>query len=311
MPPRAASSSPSHALPPVLPALRRRFLGALLGAALGLGLTFGGALPSTAQAAEIRVVTSGGFSAAYDQLVPLYEQATGHKVTTARGASMGTAPDSIPSRMARGEQFDVVILADSALDQLIAQGKVQAGSRVDLARSMIGMSVRKGTPPPDISTVDALRQTLLNAKSVAYSASASGTYLSTELFQRLGVAEQMKGKATKIYSERVGAVVLRGDAEIGFQQVSELLPFKELQFVGALPDEVQQRVFFSAGVATGSPDPEAARHLIRFLAAPAAAAIVRSTGMEPATRAEPAAAPARGEPAAPAAPARKEPAPAL
>jgi molybdate transport system substrate-binding protein len=162
-------------------------------------------------------------------------------VTTARGASMGTAPDSIPSRLARGEQFDVVILADSALDQLIAQGKVQAGSRVDLARSMIGMSVRKGTPPPDISTVDALRQTLLNAKSVAYSASASGTYLSTELFQRLGVAEQMKGKATKIYSERVGAVVLRGDAEIGFQQVSELLPFKELQFVGALPDEVQQR----------------------------------------------------------------------
>ncbi len=130
--------------------------------------------------------------------------------------------------------------------------------------------------------MDALRQTLLNAKSIAYSASASGTYLSTELFQRLGVAEQIKDKAKKIYSERVGAVVLRGDAEIGFQQVSELLPFKELEFVGPLPDEVQQRVFFSAGVATGAPQPEAARQLIRFLAAPAAAAIVRSTGMEPA-----------------------------
>lgn len=158
--------------------------------------------------------------------MPLYEQATGNKVTTARGASIGNAPDSIPSRMVRGEQFDIVILADSALDKLIEQGKVQAGSRVDLARSMIGMSVRKGTPKPDISTVDALRQTLLNAKSIAYSASASGTYLSTELFQRLGVAEQIKDKAKKIYSERVGAVVLRGDAEIGFQQVSELLPFK-------------------------------------------------------------------------------------
>ena len=269
-------------LSPSLPAssLRRRTLGALLGAALTLGL--GAVTPAAVQAAEIRVVTSGGFSAAYDQLVPLYEQATGNKVTTARGASIGNAPDSIPSRMARGEQFDVVILADSALDKLTEQGKVQAGSRVDLARSMIGMSVRKGTPRPDISTVDALRQTLLNAKSIAYSASASGTYLSTELFQRLGVAEQIKDKAKKIYSERVGAVVLRGDAEIGFQQVSELLPFTELDFVGPLPDEVQQRVFFSAGVATGAQEPEAARQLIRFLAAPAAASIVRSTGMEPA-----------------------------
>ncbi len=273
---------PSIQPQPVRTGLRRRAFGALLGAALALGLGATATAPSAAQAAEIRVVTSGGFSAAYDQLVPLYEQATGNKVVTERGASIGNAPDSIPSRMARGEQFDIVILADSALDKLIEQGKVQAGSRVDLARSMIGMSVRKGTPKPDISTVDALRQTLLNAKSIAYSASASGTYLSTELFQRLGVADQIKDKAKKIYSERVGAVVLRGDAEIGFQQVSELLPFKELEFVGPLPDEVQQRVFFSAGVATGAPQPEAARQLIRFLAAPAAAAIVRSTGMEPA-----------------------------
>ncbi|MDA8522709.1 substrate-binding domain-containing protein [Acidovorax sp. NCPPB 4044] len=277
MQPSAPPSATSAA-----PALRRRFLGTLLGTVLGLALAWGGPAQSAAQAAEIRVITSGGFSAAYDQLVPLYEQATGHKVVTARGASMGNAPDSIPSRMARGERFDVVILADTGLDALTAQGKVEAGSRVDLARSMIGMSVRKGTPVPDIGSVDALRQTLLNAKSIAYSASASGTYLSGELFQRLGVAEQMKGKATRILSERVGAVVLRGDAEIGFQQVSELLPFKELVFVGPLPDEVQQRVFFSAGVAVGAQEPEAARHLIRFLAAPAAASIVRSTGMEPA-----------------------------
>jgi molybdate transport system substrate-binding protein len=257
-------------------------LSALLGAALSLGLALGAATPSGAHAAEIRVVTSGGFSAAYDQLVPLYEQATGHKVVTSRGASIGNAPDSIPSRFARGEQFDIVILADKGLEALIAQGKVQTGSRVDLARSMIGMSVRKGTPKPDISTVDAFKQTLLNAKSIAYSASASGTYLSSELFPRLGVAEQLKDKATKIYSERVGAVVSRGDAEIGFQQVSELLPFKELDFVGPLPEEVQQRIFFSAGVAVGAGSPDAARHLIRFLAAPAAAPIVRSTGMEPA-----------------------------
>lgn len=266
-----------------LQARRRGFLGAMLGTALALGLGLTSAVPASAQAAEIRVVTSGGFSAAYDQLIPLYEQATGHKVVTQRGASIGNAPDSIPSRFARNEQFDIVILADSGLEALIAQGKVQQGSRVDLARSMIGMSVRKGTPKPDISTVDALKKTLLNAKSIAYSASASGVYLSTELFPRLGVADQIKDKATKIFSERVGAVVLRGDAEIGFQQVSELLPFKELDFVGPLPDEVQQRVFFSAGVATGSGNAEAARHLIRFLSAPSAASIIRSTGMEPAS----------------------------
>jgi len=232
-------------------------------------------------AADINVISSGGFTAAYQQLVPLYEQASGHKVITAYGASIGNAPDSIPSRLARGERFDIVILADSALDDLIKQGQVAPGSRVDLARSIIGMSVRKGTPKPDISTVAALRQTLLDAKSIAYSASASGTYLSTELFQRLGVAEQVKDKAKKIFSERVGTVVERGDAEIGFQQVSELLPFKNLDFVGPLPQEVQQTIFFSAGVMVGAKEPEAARHLIRYLASPAAAATVRRTGMDP------------------------------
>jgi len=262
---------------------RRNAIRKLLGLAAAASLAVSTFSSSAVHAAEIRVVTSGGFSAAYDQLIPLYEQATGHKVITSRGASIGNAPDSIPSRLARGEQFDIVILADSALDNFIQQGKVKQGSRVDLARSMIGMSVRKGTPKPDISNVESLKQTLINSKSIAYSASASGTYLANELFPRLGVAEQIKDKATKIYSERVGAVVLRGDAEIGFQQVSELLPFKELEFVGPLPEEVQQRVFFSAGVAEGAADPDTASHLIRFLAAPAAASIVRGTGMEPAT----------------------------
>lgn len=244
-----------------------------------LGLSLGSSL--SAWAADIRVVTSGGFSAAYDVLVPLYEQATGHKVITTRGASIGNAPDSIPSRMARGEQFDVVILADAGLEAQVKQGKVEPGSRVDLARSVIGLSVRKGFPKPDISTVAAFRQALLDAKSIAYSASASGTYLSNELFPRLGVAEQMQKTAKKIYSERVGAVVARGEADLGFQQVSELLPFAELDFVGPIPEEVQQTIFFSAGIATGAKEPEAARHLVRFLASAAAAPIVKRTGMDP------------------------------
>ncbi|ESJ12565.1 molybdenum ABC transporter substrate-binding protein [Cupriavidus sp. HPC(L)] len=236
-----------------------------------------------ALAADIHVVTSGGFTAAYKLLVPLFEQATGHRVISAYGASMGNAADAIPNRLARGERFDIVILADSGLAALQREGRVQPDSRVDLGRSLIGAVVRKGTEPrPDVSTVEGLRQALLDARSIAYSASASGTYLSTELFQRLGVAEQVKGKVHRILSERVGAVVLRGDADLGFQQVSELLPFTQLDFLGPIAAEAQQRVFFSAGLTADAREPEAARQLIQFLASPAAAPIVRITGLEPA-----------------------------
>lgn len=241
-------------------------------------------LSAAAGAGEIRVITSGAFTEAYKQLIPIYEQATGHTVISSFGASIGNAPDSIPSRFARGEQFDLVILSESGLEALVQAGKVVPGSRVDLARSKIGAAVKKGTPRPDISTVEALRQTLLNARSVAYSASASGTYLSTELFPRLGVAERLKETGKRILSERVGAVVARGDAELGFQQVSELIYFKELDFLGTLPEEVQQTLHFSAGLVNGSAQAELARHLVRFLASPAVAGIVEATGLEPAGR---------------------------
>jgi molybdate transport system substrate-binding protein len=145
------------------------------------------AISLPALAAEIKVMTSGGFTAPYQELTPQFEKATGHKVVTAYGASQGGAPDSIPSRLDRGEPVDIVILAAPALDGLIKQGKVQAGSRVDLVRSAIGMSVKAGAPKPDISTVEALKKTLREAKSIAYSASASGTYLSTVLFPQLGI----------------------------------------------------------------------------------------------------------------------------
>jgi molybdate transport system substrate-binding protein len=214
---------------------------------------------SSTFAQDVRVMTSGAFTAAYLETVPEFERTTKHKVLTAFGASMGGAPDSIPSRLARGEPVDVVILASAALDDLIKQGRVVAGSRVDLVRSAIGMAVQAGAPKPDISTVDALTRTLLQARSIAYSASASGVYVSTELFERLGVAEQMKDKARRIESERVGTVVARGDAEIGFQQVSELLPISGIDYVGPLPDEVQRVTVFSAGIATGAREPEAAK----------------------------------------------------
>jgi molybdate transport system substrate-binding protein len=247
----------------------------------GLGLLL--CLAQIVHAAEIRVITSGAFTEAYKQLAPMYEQATGHKIISSFGASIGNAPDSIPSRFARGEKFDLVILSEGGLEALMKEGKLVKGSRVDLARSQIGAAVRKGTPKPDISTVEALKKTLLDAKSVAYSASASGTYLSNELFPKLGIAEQMKVTAKRIMSERVGAVVARGDAELGFQQVSELIYFKELDFIGTLPDSVQQTIFFSSALVEGSTEQEVAKHFVKFLTSPSVAKLVRETGLDPAT----------------------------
>lgn len=239
------------------------------------------ALSAPTPAAEIKVMNSGGFTAAYRELLPAFERATGHSVATAWGASMGSAPDAIPVRLARGEAADIVILAASGLENLIRQGKVDPASRVDLARSGIGLAVRAGQPRPDISSVEAFRKTLLAARSIAYSASASGVYVSTELYQRLGIADQVGPKSRQILSERVGSVVARGDAEIGFQQISELLPIQGIHFVGPLPAELQRVTVFSAGILVDAREPEAARQLIDFLASPAAHETVARTGLDP------------------------------
>jgi len=238
-------------------------------------------LAGSASGGEIRVMTSGGFTAPYNELIPEYERAMQDQVLTAYGASMGGAPDSIPMRLERGEPVDVVILASTALDDLIAKGKVVAGSRVDLVRSLIGMAVRAGAPQPDISSVEAFKRALLEAKSIAYSASASGTYLSTELFPRLGIADQIKAKSRRIESERVGNVVARGDAEVGFQQISELLPIEGIDYVGPLPDELQSVTVFSAGIAVGAKNVEGAKALIKYLTSPAVAPVIKKSGLEP------------------------------
>src|ERR1700688_1528122 len=176
---------------------------------------------ATARVDEIKIVTSGGFTAAYLELVPEYESATQNKLVTEFGPSMGTTHNAIPVRLERGEAIDVVIMAAPALDDLIKQGKVRPGSRVDLVQSLIGMAVKAGAPKPDISTVHALKRTLLAAKSIAYSDSASGVYLSTELFPKLAIADQIRGRSRKIEADPVGEAVARGEVEIGFQQISE------------------------------------------------------------------------------------------
>jgi molybdate transport system substrate-binding protein len=240
----------------------------------------------TGPRAEIRVVSSGGLSAAFRELAPQFERASGHRLVLGWGPSMGTTENAIPVRFRRGETMDVVIMVGSALGKLVEEGKVDAGSRVDLARSEIGMVVKQGARKPDLSSVEAVKRTLLEARSIAYSDSASGVYISTELFQRLGVADRVKDKSRMIPAEPVARVVARGEAEIGFQQVSELLPEAGVDFVGKLPPELQKITVFSAGVVTGSKVKEEARALIAFLASADAAAVIARTGLEPMARTE-------------------------
>lgn len=237
-------------------------------------------LARPAAADDIKVMTSGAFTAAYLELRPRFERGVTDKIVTT-ATSMGVGADSIPNRIAHGEAVDVVIMADDSLRQLIKDDLVLGDSRVELARSGIGIAVRAGTPKPDISNIAALRRTLLQAKSIAYSTSVSGHYFTTELVQRLGIADQVLPKSHQIDRERVGAVVARGEAEIGFQQISELLPEPGIEFVGALPADVQRVTVFSAGVAARSAHQDTARALIGFLASPDSLGAVTKTGMEP------------------------------
>jgi molybdate transport system substrate-binding protein len=236
----------------------------------------------TAGAQEIRVMTSGGVAAPYVELIPAIEKTTSQKVVTL-ATSTGIRDESIPNRLRRGEPVDVIMLPDASLNELIKEGLIVSASRVTLARSGIGMAVRAGAPKPDISSVDGLRRALLQAKSIAYSAQVSGLYLANELFARLGIADQLKPKSIVVERERVGAVVARGEAEIGFQQVSELLPIKGIDYVGPLPAEVQRITSFSAGVTTTAKNPAGARALIAIFNTPEGARVMTKYGLEPIT----------------------------
>jgi polar amino acid transport system substrate-binding protein len=248
------------------------------------GLAFAAALASAspAQAAEIRVMTSGALAAPFADLVPGFEKATGHTLVTILGSSQGGAPDSIPERLKRGETAHVFLLGRESLDALVKQGFVVAGSEKDIVNSRMAMSVRLGITKPDISTVDAFKKAMLEANSIAYSASVSGTYLSTVAFQQLGIADQVLPKAKRIMSERIGAVLTRGEVDVGFQQISELLPFaKTTQFVGPLPEGVQKVTAFSAGVAAASPDAALSKTMIDYLASREAHAMIRKYALDP------------------------------
>jgi molybdate transport system substrate-binding protein len=236
-------------------------------------------------AADVHVVISAGFYGVYAELGPAFERASGHHLVTTRGPSMGDSPEAIPARLARGEAADVVILDGGAADELGRRGLVRADSKTNLARSLIGMVVRAGAAKPDIGSVEALRSTLLAAKSIAYSDSGSGTYLSTTLFPKLGIADQIAGKSRKVRGppsgEPVAQVVARGEAEIGFQQVSELIHVPGISFVGPIPPEVQPTLFFAGALTAAATQPEAAVALIRFLASSEAAPVISKAGLMP------------------------------
>jgi molybdate transport system substrate-binding protein len=244
--------------------------------------------PGAASAADVRVMISAGFYGVYSDLGPAFERTSGHHLLTTRGPSMGDSPEAIPARLARGETADVVILDAGSLDELAKKGLARADSRIDFARSLIGMVVRTGAAKPDIGSVDALRATLLAATSIAYSDSGSGTYLSTKLFPALGISEQIAGKVRKVRGppsgEPVAAVVARGEAELGFQQVAELINVSGIAFVGTIPDDVQPKTFFAGALTTAVREPEAAGALIRFLASPEAAASISKRGLMPVSR---------------------------
>lgn len=246
-------------------------------AALAIGLC---ALNGAASAEELDVMTSGGFTAAFKQLSATFAERSGDTIHTVLGPSMGQAREAIPKRLERGENADVVIMVGYALDELIRQGRVDPASKVELADSRIGMVVRQGAAKPDIGSEDAFRKTLLDARSLAYSDSASGVYIQSELFRKLGVQQSVASKARMIERIPVASVVASGQYEIGFQQVAELLPVPGVTFVGRIPESLQSITRYSAGIVRNARHPEQARALLAYLSSPAAQPVIQSSGLD-------------------------------
>lgn len=240
------------------------------------------AASATAHADDLRVVSSGGFAQAYKDLSGPFERASGDHLVSEWGPSMGATRNAIPARLARGEPIDVVIMVGDALDKLMAEGRLEPDSKVVLANSPIACAVRHGAAKPDIATVDGLRQAFLRAPRVAYSDSASGEYIKCELLDKLGIRQQMEGKAAQIPATPVGEIIAHGEADFGCQQKSELQAVQGIDIVGLIPQEVQLKTQFAGAVVRGASHPRAAHDLLRFLASPANAGTIEASGLEPA-----------------------------
>jgi molybdate transport system substrate-binding protein len=247
--------------------------------ATALCLMLGG--PGGAGAAELKLLTTGAYKQVVLALVPDFEKQTGHKVAVDNG-TVG----ELMKRIAGGEPFDVLVITPKAVDELIAKGALATGSRVDLASVGVGVVVKEGAPKPDISTVETFKQALLAAKSVAYidpkSGGSSGIYVD-KLLERLGIADQIRPKAKLKQGGHVADLIVSGEAELGIHQISEIVPVKGAVLVGPLPKEIQSTTTYAAGLSATTKDKDAAQTLIKALSGPAAAAVLKSKGMDPAS----------------------------
>jgi molybdate transport system substrate-binding protein len=237
------------------------------------------AASTVADAVELRVVSGNGARAAIQELVSQFERASGHKV-----ALHFEVNAALRRKIEAGEAFDVAVLNPPVLDALIKQGKIVADTRADVGRAGLGVAVRAGAPKPDISTVEAFKRTMLNAKSLMYTdpkaGGASGVHFA-KVIERLGIADQVNAKA-KLNSGGFNAeFVARGEIELGIQQVSEIVPVKGAELAGLFPEELQNVTTFAAAVCTNAPEPDAAAGLLRFLKSPAAVRVIEANGMEP------------------------------
>jgi molybdate transport system substrate-binding protein len=229
---------------------------------------------------RLNVLISGGFTGAYQQLLPGFEQASGIRVTTGSGASQGTGPHTIAAQLTRGVPADVVILSREGLHELLVAKRILAGTDFDLARAPIGVAVRTGTPKPDVSTVEAFKQVLLKARTVAVPGSTSGIWLRTDLFPRLGIAERIRIEVGPRGSDATD-MVAAGRADIAVMPTSEIVYAAGVDFAGNIAPEIQFVQTFSAAIVAGSAEIEGAKRLIEYLASARASEAIRKSGMEP------------------------------
>ncbi len=233
-----------------------------------------------AASAQVNVLISGGFTGAYEQLLPEFERPSGIKVRTGSGASQGTGPQTISAQLARGVPTDVVILSREGLSALIEANRIAAGTDVDLGQVPLGVAVRATAPKPDVSSVEAFKQAMLKAKTVALPGSTSGIWLTSDLFPRLGIADKIKVKLTARGKDAT-TMIAAGDADLGVLPVSEIVHAAGVDYAGRLPAEIQLIQVFAAAVVAGSKQPEASKRLIDFLASARASETIRNSGIEP------------------------------
>lgn len=251
----------------------------IIGCALGVATT----VTTPAVAADIHAMITGALTGAMRELQPGYERASGNTLVISWGPSSGNSKDAIPVRLQNGETPDVLIMISTFLDKLVAEGKFTPAAKFDLARSLVGVAVRAGAPTPDVSTPEALRAALLAAKSIGYSEGASGVYVSTQLLQKLGIADQVAPRMKKITGELVAEAVARGEVELCLQQVSELKAVAGVTYLGPLPQAVENPAIIAVAVAAKAQDPAAARSFVDFLASPQGASALKNSGLDPIT----------------------------